>query len=326
MIIRYCVLIMLTHLVLGCSTQQTVQQSNYYGTPHIAISYGSLDLLNKALKNNPAVVHATNSLGETLLHLAAQSGQRELVSRLIHAGAKIDVQGQSGRTPLMLACLNKHVKSVEVLLDAGASVEMTDVDGKTSLDLAKVIILPAVISRRSPDIGSASEIVTLLNKYEYKHHVNYFDTNEVLSVASSLSQTDFSRFLSRIAQKGGYGTNRSGSLKDWNPDERERMAIARLYLQMGADPNFKNERGNTTLAEAVAQGYVQMALLFCNTEESKHQIEEATILQAVDAARRFWQYEFLPEITKSRAWKKIGRSPDEWLVPDPEWLIPNPIH
>lgn len=154
-------------------------------------------------------------------------------------------------------------------------------------------------------------------EHEFKHPVNYFDTNHVLSVTSSLSPKDYSYFLSRVAQKGSYGTNRSGYLKDWNPDERERMAIACLYLQLGANPNFENERGNTTLAEAVTQGYEHLALLLCNNKDNKHQIKKETIMQAVDAAQQFRRYWFLTGVTKSTAWEKIDRSSEEWLISFP---------
>jgi len=158
------VLIVLAHFVFGCTAQQTVQQSDAASIAHIAIEYGSVDLLNKALKINAAVVHTKNTWGQTPLHLAAQRGEYEIVTRLIHAGAEIDARDQRGRTPLMEACVSKHIKCVEILLDAGASVELTSDDGRTPLDFTKVIILPTIFPKRSPDLGSAYEIEALLNK------------------------------------------------------------------------------------------------------------------------------------------------------------------
>lgn len=151
--------------------------------------------------------------------------------------------------------------------------------------------------------------------------INYFDTNDVFTANTCgcgvRDTIDFSYLLSMIVRQGGVGSNRSGQLKDWTPDEEERMAIADLYLQHGANPNYTNEWGSTTVTTAIKQGYEHLALSLCISKSNRHPIKEATILQAIEAARHAGGYWFLTGITKSDAWTEIGRSPDEWLLTPP---------
>lgn len=56
---------------------------------------------------------------------------------LLAAGAKLDLQAESGRTALMSAASAGHVEIVRALLDAGANANLKDIDGKSALDHAR---------------------------------------------------------------------------------------------------------------------------------------------------------------------------------------------
>ena len=82
---------------------------------------------------NPQI---TNSFKQTLLHIAAQSGQEENVMILLQHKAPIDAQDLSKRTPLFLAVLQGHGTVVQLLLQHNARVDLTSVEGETLLHAA----------------------------------------------------------------------------------------------------------------------------------------------------------------------------------------------
>jgi ankyrin repeat protein len=65
-----------------------------------------------------------NGEGITLLHLAAQGGNADIVRHLLAAGARIDARAVPWHSamPHHLAAERAHVEALRVLLDAGAEV------------------------------------------------------------------------------------------------------------------------------------------------------------------------------------------------------------
>ena len=73
------------------------------------------------LLDHGADIHAVDTTGTTPLHVAAFTGNVELVSMLLDRGAKVNVQNHQGRTPLANAASRDSVNVVELLLEHGAS-------------------------------------------------------------------------------------------------------------------------------------------------------------------------------------------------------------
>jgi len=64
---------------------------------------------------NKAEVNATNSHGQTPLHLAAILGYKDLANLLLANKADINANGYHGRTPLLCAAIGGHKDVVELL-------------------------------------------------------------------------------------------------------------------------------------------------------------------------------------------------------------------
>lgn len=74
--------------------------------------------------------------GNTALHIAALSGNLDIL-RVLHAnGADLDVQTQNGFTALYMAAQENHLECVQFLIDNGCNTRLTTVDGFTPLDVA----------------------------------------------------------------------------------------------------------------------------------------------------------------------------------------------
>lgn len=78
-----------------------------------------------------APVDAQNESAETALHLAAQSGNKELAELLLQAGAAVNSRNDCKRTPLALAASRGHLPLAELLIAAGAELESRDGEGAT---------------------------------------------------------------------------------------------------------------------------------------------------------------------------------------------------
>lgn len=60
--------------------------------------------------------------GTTILMMAAATGNTDVVSRLIAAGADLDIVNDGGNTALRVASKARHVKVVSLLIAAGADL------------------------------------------------------------------------------------------------------------------------------------------------------------------------------------------------------------
>ncbi|KAL9618493.1 MAG: hypothetical protein Q9160_006812 [Pyrenula sp. 1 TL-2023] len=74
--------------------------------------------------------------GRTVLALAAEGGDNEMVDALAELGASVEAPSKDGRTPLMLAAENGHVSAVKTLISKVQDCRETDSDGWNSLHYA----------------------------------------------------------------------------------------------------------------------------------------------------------------------------------------------
>ncbi|MHC4228208.1 MAG: ankyrin repeat domain-containing protein, partial [Planctomycetota bacterium] len=84
-----------------------------------------------------ANVNATDTTGETALHIAALGGHKDVVLALLDAKASANAENPMGRTPLHYAAREGHSAAVEALLAHGATVNAKDKSpGHTALHYA----------------------------------------------------------------------------------------------------------------------------------------------------------------------------------------------
>lgn len=103
---------------------------------HIAAFTGNLDMV-RALLEQGANVDEKEADGWTPLHLAAKYGYKQVVTTLLEKGANVDEKEDDGLVPLHLAAEKGHEDIVTTLLEKGANPLINDKDGKTPRELAK---------------------------------------------------------------------------------------------------------------------------------------------------------------------------------------------
>jgi ankyrin repeat protein len=109
---------------------------NDFAYLHMAVIKGHVKLTELLLQHNPALINEKHSkTGCTVLHIAVQSGNHELVRLLLKNGADISARDKQGSTPLHYAAHKNDRELVRILLQHGAKVDVKNNSGATPVYL-----------------------------------------------------------------------------------------------------------------------------------------------------------------------------------------------
>lgn len=100
------------------------------------------------VRNNPALVTATNAAGLQAIHVAAAFGRTNVARALKEAGADVNAleSGVDGGHPLQIAAYRKHAGMVRWLLDNGARINAVGTMGNTALHEAVAMASPEILA------------------------------------------------------------------------------------------------------------------------------------------------------------------------------------
>ncbi|EMP42190.1 Fibronectin type 3 and ankyrin repeat domains protein 1 [Chelonia mydas] len=88
---------------------------------HWAVDGGHCDVIEWMLNDGCQVDTKDTVLEWTpLMRVSAVTGNKDVASLLIEAGADVNMKDKDGKTPLMVAVLNNHEELIQLLLDKGA--------------------------------------------------------------------------------------------------------------------------------------------------------------------------------------------------------------
>ncbi len=88
-----------------------------------AIETGDVNGVQKCIQQNPALIHAQGTNGNSLLNLAGSFKREKIVRMLLDAGADPDLANNKGWTPLHQAAYSNQTKLIEWYLRAEASID-----------------------------------------------------------------------------------------------------------------------------------------------------------------------------------------------------------
>jgi len=104
---------------------------------HIAAAVVGCEKVAEVLLANKADINARNDVGNTPLHIAEISANKEMAALLISKGADVNARNTGGDTPLHIAAAVGHADMVESLLAKGANANAKNTAGETPLRWAE---------------------------------------------------------------------------------------------------------------------------------------------------------------------------------------------
>ena len=197
--------------------------------------------------------------------MAARKGRANLMT-LIASGARLDVWNAAGKTALFFATSSDNTDGVQFLLQSGADIDIVDSLRNTPISEAAAIGSPNVV-RMLLNYGAEFDS---LNKFGHtplyraaRPHANDVD-REKKERAKSFSgssgrndkaEEDYEALMSRNYRfRETYGRYEK-------PTDFERLVVARLLLQAGANADFRDNDGYTADHWATYYGYHAMAAM-----------------------------------------------------------------
>lgn len=127
----------------GSSPNQTDEDGATTGM-HVAAASGNLQIMAILYKAG-ADINVRDSVGDTPLDLAAEHDQLEAAKLLIEIKARINDQDKNGMTALMFAAKSGDVDLVHLMLEGGANASMSDYTGRDAVGWAQESHRPMVV-------------------------------------------------------------------------------------------------------------------------------------------------------------------------------------
>ena len=214
---------------------------------HWAVNRDDLEMVDVLLAAG-AKVDVANDFGSTPLSLACENGSAAMVDRLLKAGANPNAVLRRGQTPLMIASRTGSVDTVRALLDHGANVEAKEeTKGQTAL-------MWAIDEQHS-------DVVNLL--MDRGADLNAKSKSGFSPLFFALRNGDAALVKTLLASGINVNDKVPGSqgnallLTIANPN----VELARLLLELGADPNLGN---GAALLSAISSSNYEIAALLLN--------------------------------------------------------------
>jgi Ankyrin repeats (many copies) len=208
-----------------------------------AVGDGDLKTIREVLDRHPELVKANTEIDQValmpvdykgaprkpremlalqLLHLAIIRGNVEVMRLLIERGADVNARNADGRLPLHDSFELNHDDFTKILLDSGAVVDVCAAAAYGMFDRLREILA------RHPE--EANDLQT---------------GNSPLGWAAFGHQPESARIL---LQRGAVVDRAPYDAGAWGPAAMVASTdVARVLLEHGADPNWRDERGNTPI-------------------------------------------------------------------------------
>lgn len=181
------------------------------------------------LINAGANVNRADRCGSTILHKAAQSGQKKVVRLFLAYGANVNALNSKGCTPLMIAANAKceRAEIVLLLLKSGAKLNVCDCEGKTAFNSAQKKSYSKTVCHIKEAIAREQKFIRAARQGEDKQ------VAQILRHGTNIDATD-SKGVTALMAAAGAG----------------HLAVVEQLLRAGADINKVDKDGHTALNHA----------------------------------------------------------------------------
>merc|ERR1712137_275932 len=126
-------------LVICCLSVVAEESEGNLETLLKDIELGNVHRVESAIEANENLLNHPHTDGNTALHLAAQTGDVDLVNMLLDNDADVNIQNDKGATPLHLAIINNFPAVVRLLLPHRPSMSLAAEGYGTPLMTAAVM-------------------------------------------------------------------------------------------------------------------------------------------------------------------------------------------
>lgn len=214
-----------------------------------AVDAGDLETVRHVLDSHPELVNAGTDLSRhlprhqprhdrpsdafsmRLIHLAIAEGKVDVLRLLIERGADLSARNADGRTPLHDCFELNHDDYAKILLDAGAEPDVCAAAAYGMYDQLQQIL--------QDDPANANDLTT---------------GNSALGWAAYGHQP---RSATMLFQHGAVADRSPYDAYAWGPACGVcSIDVARVLLEHGADPNWRDEAGNTPIHRVIASRMV----------------------------------------------------------------------
>ena len=224
-------------ILMVCSALLMSACSREYNTELMNAAKGGSDTAVQNVLARGADVNEKSNKGKTALMFAASEGHANVSRRLIEHGAKVDIADNYGTTALIVASTAGHDEVVALLLEHNANPVARDDSGSSPLVNAVYF-------------GHTKTVSLLLPRQK---NLDKQDGEELLLLASGLGHND----IINVMIDYGISANARG-LKQRTAlmaaAAFDRAETAKILLARGANPDARDEDGNTALDVAKDRG------------------------------------------------------------------------
>ncbi len=236
-------------------------RDDYQKTPlHIAIENNHADIVKILLKAGAGNNIKVDRYGNSLLYWAVWQEDAELLKILLDAGAPINLQDNKyGLSPLHRASASGSQEMVQMLLEAGADINAEDKEGKKPAHYAQHVAIAELLGAEKPQL--------------------LMDT---LNVESSSENSAHDLTTEQVIVRMAENHRRM----PWHdaPKKTDKIALAKLYIGLGANINFQQAVRDSLYANwEAADGWTD------GTERAFDKADSANDIKSPETSRGFYQ-------------------------------------
>ncbi|CAD5122217.1 DgyrCDS10668 [Dimorphilus gyrociliatus] len=245
-----------------------------------AISSSNIAIIRDITQQSPNIVNSINKNSNTPLHEVSITGNVEICSLLLEAGADVNKQNEEGSTPLHLALYNSRLEICQILLDKNAALDKVNKEQSTPLHIA--------VEKNSPDL-----VRILVDKFpkamnmrdglmntplhnslmkDYRKIANFLLAQQCADMSLSNQKNFNSLHISSL--KGNITATKTicehkPVLLNKQKDDgftplhlaslNGHFTIVEFLVQKGADIKIENKKKQNALMLACSQGHIKVA-------------------------------------------------------------------
>ncbi|MCP4154420.1 MAG: hypothetical protein GY757_42240 [bacterium] len=250
------------------------------GEIHDAVEKNQPTLVRALLEKTPDCVNQKRKGGEQPLHIAANSGYKEIAGVLVGKGADINGRSDQGATPAYFAAAGNHVEILNMLLQKGADLTSRTQSGASLLHgaaweghketaqllISKGIDLEAQNGQKATPLqwavysGKIDVVDFLISKgAKYSGIFDMYGNNPLIASTFKRNIGMIKLLLKRGVDVNEKAPNGYGAVL--HLAVRCNIEIVKLLIDSGADVNRMNANGVVPLMGAAASGNKEMVNL-----------------------------------------------------------------